>query len=82
MPDQATGEESHHLVHARDYIAQPVAEFLVPEFREPWAAAPSVPIVVNDQDVVGRLADVELGILRATGEDVRVALIGDRFRVC
>ncbi len=81
VPDQAAGQERHHLVHPGDYVTQPVAEFLVLKLRQPRAAAPGVPVVVNNQDIVGRLADIELGVLRAAGHGLRVRLIGDRFRV-
>ena len=70
MPDETPRQESHHLIHARDCIVQPVAEFLVFEVRHQRAAASGASIVINHQDIVGSPADIKLGVLRAASQDI------------
>ena len=81
MPDETAREKRHHLVHPENHVAQMVAEFLVFEVGHQWAAAAGAPIVVDDQDIVGRLADIEFHVLGAAGQRARIAGVGDWFRV-
>ena len=81
MPGDAASEQPHHLVHAGNHIPQAVAQFVVSEVGHQRAAAAGAAIVVDDQDVVGRPADIELGVLGAAGQRARVAGAGDWFRV-
>jgi len=81
MPDEAPRQESHHLVHARDYMVQPVAEFLVFEVRHQRATASGASVVINHQDIVGGPADIKLGVLRAASQGIYIGFVSDRFRV-
>ena len=81
MPDEAAREESHHLVYPGHGVLQPVAEFLVLEFRHQRAAAPGASIVINHQDIVGCSADIKLGVLCAAGQRIHIAVVGDRLRI-